>query len=137
MPDKDGSKKWVTNGYAGASDSKIENGYAGRSTYPKTDVRYWRSRIFKPVTVRGQTKIKSELFAIKLQYLGHRMTLSLSTANAEEAAQRARRMYLDLVAGGWERLLEKHRPKLPEPEKEDGLTFGEYVALVRSRNLIP
>lgn len=65
------------------------------------------------------------------------MTLSLATANREEAAQRARRMYLDLVAGGWRLLFENHRPKPPEPEKKQGLTFGEYVALVRSRNLIP
>jgi integrase len=65
------------------------------------------------------------------------MTLSLATANREEAAQRARRMYLDLVAGGWERLLEKHRPKPPESGKKEDLTLGQYIALIRSRNLIP
>jgi hypothetical protein len=104
--------------------------------YPKSDVRYWRNRVYKPVTVRAGNSIQSEHFAVQIQYHGPRRTFSLETANREEAAQRARRMYLDLVAGGWELLLEKHRPKPPEPERKGGLTFGDYVALVRSRNLI-
>jgi integrase len=150
MPDKDESKKRVSNGYAKKtklSDSaSLDQSEAGvypeigtrqeGQVYPKTDVRYWRERVFKSISVRNGKRVQGEHFAVKLQYLGKRMTLGLATANREEAAQRARRMYLDLVAGGWELLLEKHRPKPPEPEKKEGLTFGEYIALVRSRNLI-
>jgi integrase len=140
MTDKVKPKKWVSDGYTKQSSLPSESKSLGQSSsqeYPKTDVRYWRKRVFKPVSVRAEGKVQSEHFAIKLQSAGKRMTLSLATANREEAAQRARRMYLDLVAGGWEQLLGKHRPKPPEPEKKEGLTFGQYIALVRSRNLIP
>lgn len=78
-------------------------------------------------------------FAVKLQMTGKRMTLGLRTANKEEAAQRARKMYLDLVAGGWDLMLANHRPKATEvtsPTPKQSLTFGEYVDLVRSKNLL-
>jgi len=140
MTDKHGPKKWVSGGYTPPKESKTSPSDLSADqpqACPKSDVRYWRPKVFKPVSVRGKLRVQGEHFAIKLQYLGKRMTLSLSSANREEAAQRARRMYLDLVAGGWELLLERHRPKpavTPEPEKE--FTFGEYIALVRSKNLI-
>src|SRR5262245_18141465 len=65
------------------------------------------------------------------------MAFSLYTANAEEAAHKARRPYQELVANGWEILLAKHRPKAPEPIPAAGMTFGQYIDLVRSKNLIP
>lgn len=151
MTDNVGSEKWQSSGNtksimaeAQPSDTPSPGGSKSgntkkndNATYPKTDVRFWRPKVYKPISYRGYTKIESEHFAVRMQYHGKRMGLSLATANREEAAQRARRMYLDLAAGGWERLLEKHRPKPPEPEKKEGLTFGQYIALVRSRNLIP
>ena len=101
-------------------------------------MRYWRTRIFKPVSFRGgDNKVIGDHFAVKLQHLGKRMAFSLYTANAEEAAQKARRLYQELVANGWEILLAKHRPKAPETVPASGLTFGQYVDLVRSKNLIP
>jgi len=122
--DKDGQQKRVSGGY---------------TIFPKTDVRYWRDRVFKPVSVRdgGDTRIAGEHFAVKLQSGKKRMTLSLHTANREEAAQLARRMYADLMNGGWALLLQKHRAKPEVAKKKDSLTFGEYIALVRSKNLIP
>jgi hypothetical protein len=114
-------------------------------TYPKTDVRYWRERVYKPVTVRGERRVQSEHYAVQLRYRSPRRTLSLSTANREEAAQRARRMYLDLVAGGWELLLKNHRPtqaavRSPATERDERAqsvtTFGDYINLVRSKHLI-
>src|SRR5260221_12447469 len=117
MTSKVEPRKWVSSGYTTGNGSAGESKSLGEfrsQEYSKTDVRYWRTRVFKPVSVRANGKVQSEHFAIKLQSAGKRMTLSLATANREEAAQRARRMYLDLVAGGGERLLEKHRPKQPE-----------------------
>jgi hypothetical protein len=114
-------------------------------THPKTDVRYWRERVYKPVTVRGERRVTSEHYAVQLRYRSPRRTLSLSTANREEAAQRARRMYLDLVAGGWELLLKNHRPneaaeRSPGAQRDAArqsvITFGDYINLLRSKHLI-
>ncbi len=139
MTSKVEPRKWVSSGYTTGNGSAGESKSLGEfrsQEYSKTDVRYWRTRVFKPVSVRANGKVQSEHFAIKLQSAGKRMTLSLATANREEAAQRARRMYLDLVAGGWERLLEKHRPQPPESGRKEDLNLGQYIALIRSRNLI-
>src|SRR5271157_2890712 len=99
-------KKRITNAYAEASDNQS----LAQKTYPKTDVRYWRERVYKPVTARGGANLESEHFAVQIQYRGPRKTLGLQTANREEAAQKARRMYLDLTAGGWDLLFQRHRP---------------------------
>jgi len=40
------------------------------------------------------------------------------------------------MSGGWSLMLEKHRPKPAVASSKDGLTFGEYVNLVRSKNLL-
>jgi hypothetical protein len=116
---------------------------------PKTDVRYWRDRVFKPVSVRpGGLKVTGRHFAVKLQYSGKRMTLGLYTGNREEASQKARRIYLDLVSGGWNTLLEKHRPnhsdagnalKKTSPFKETPILLpasGFCVYLIQSAGFI-
>jgi integrase len=108
--------------------------HASGTTYPKSDLRYWRSRIYKPVSGKG---ITSNHFMVKFQYCGRRMAFGLHTASGEEAALKAKVMYQDLVANGWEFVLDKYRPKPPTPAALTGLTLGEYVNLVRSKNLIP
>jgi integrase len=109
--------------------------------YPKSDVRYWRPRIYKPVAGNGTA---SPFFAARFQYAGKRMGLSLNTANAEEAATRARDHYRDLLAGGWDQLLAKLRPQSESKSaaaasklgKQTDLTVGQFIELVRARNLV-
>jgi integrase len=92
------------------------------------------------VSVRGDVRIEGEHFAIKLQAGGKRMTLGLHTPNRDQAASKARRMYLDLIAGGWDLVMENHRhveaPVAPVANNFSGLTVGQYVELVRSKNLL-
>ncbi|PWT83897.1 MAG: hypothetical protein C5B58_05725 [Acidobacteria bacterium] len=111
--------------------SAPEKRHANGTTYPKSDLRYWRTRIYKPVNSRG---IESNHYMVKLQHLSRRQAFSLHTASAEEAALKAKAMYQKLVANGWASLLHNVRPT---PPPASGLTFGGYVALVRSKNLIP
>jgi integrase len=114
--------------------SEREKRHANGTTFPKSDLRYWRTRVYKPVSGKG---ITSNHFMVKLQYQGRRQAFSLHTASSEEAAARAKVMYQDLVSGGWQFVLDKYRPKPPQAPAAIGLTLGEYVALVRSKNLIP
>jgi integrase len=114
--------------------SEPEKRHAGGTTHPKSDLRYWRTRVYKPISGKG---ITSNHFMVKLQYQGRRQAFSLHTASSEEAAFKAKSMYQDLVSGGWQFILDKYRPKPPEPTAVTGLTFGDYVALVRSKNLVP
>jgi hypothetical protein len=110
-----------------------------KASLPKTDLRYWRSRVFKPVSVRGGlNRITGDCFTVKLQSAGKRKALSLHTANREEAAHLARRMYQDLTALGWDKFLAQYRPQpTQEPERKELLTIGRYIALVRTKDLLP
>jgi len=94
-------------------------------------LRYWRTRIYKPVNSRG---IESNHYMVKLQYLRRRQAFSLHTASGEEAALKAKAMYQRLVASGWASLVDDVRPT---PPPASGLTVGGYIELVRSKNLIP
>jgi integrase len=110
-----------------------------KSIYPKTDVRYWRDRVYKPIRVPNSPSVSTDNFLVRLHLHKKRVAFSLFTTNRDEAAQRARRMYIDLMTGGWDLVLRNHRPKRPEPpdpSRKSDLTFGEYIGLVRSRNLI-
>jgi integrase len=110
-----------------------------KSPYPKTDVRYWRERVYKTVSVQKGVKVAGDNFLVRLHLNGKREAFGLYTANRDEAAHLARRMYIDLMTGGWDLVMQKYRPKPLEPlEPADkaAITFGGYIALVRSRNLL-
>jgi integrase len=108
-----------------------------KSSYPKTDIRYWRERVYKPISVQKDVRITGDNFVIRLHYGGKRAAFGLYTSNRDEAAHLARRMYTDLMTGGWDFMLEKHRPKPVEtPTPKENITFGEYIELVRSKNLL-
>ena len=72
----------------------------------KTDVRYWREAIFQPTYTRDGSRCSVGHYAVKLQYAGRRETIPLGTANRENAAQKAREIYLYLQSNGWEETLQ-------------------------------
>jgi integrase len=108
-----------------------------KTSLPKTDLRYWRTRVFKPVSVRSDQRIVADYFAVKLQAAGKRKALSLHTANREEAEHLAKRMYQDLLTLGWDKFLAQYRPlATPEPVRKELLTIGQFLAQVRAKDLL-
>ena len=66
------------------------------------------------------------------------MALSLHTANREEAAHLARRMYQDLITLGWDKFLAQYRPQPTlEATRKEVISIGSYIALVRAKDLLP
>ena len=102
----------------------------GRS---KTDLRFWRERIFKPVWRRSDgVKVESANFAVGISFRGRRIKWSLDTPNRDAAAMRAKEIYLSLQASGWEETLRLYRPQeAPEPEGNE-ITVGEYLNKVHA-----
>ena len=82
-----------------------------RSRYPKTDLRYWRESIRKPIYTRGSGELQAPNFAAFFQYRGRRTCLSLGTPNKEAAATHARNIYQFLHANGWPATLQKYQAK--------------------------
>jgi hypothetical protein len=102
-----------------------------RRGYGKTDVRYWREAIFQPTYMRNGDRRKVGHYAVKLQHAGRRETIPLGTANRENAAQKAREIYLYLQSNGWEETLQKFKPKSVWSSSA-ATTVGEFCEQVGS-----
>jgi integrase len=93
--------------------------------FSKTDVRYWKDRIFK--------QEKSSNWSVEIYAAGQRHKWSLDTPNKESAATRARDIYLSIKGNGWEGTLQKYRPALASPKKRQNATVGEFLNEVKAK----
>jgi hypothetical protein len=95
--------------------------------YPKTDLRYWEARVTFQIPA-------SRTYSVHIQHANRRAWIGLRTANKEQAAILARKLYQELVANGWEETL-RRRKGLPA-EKKVNVTIGEYLDAVKGKSLI-
>ena len=86
--------------------------------FPKTDVRYWEGK------VAYQTP-ESRTYSVQIQHAKQRAWINLGTANKAQAAVEARKLYLDLLANGWQETMRRRRPS-NVPQKKVKATIGEY-----------
>ena len=97
----------------------------------KTHVDYWYSKLRKRnFSGRDGLQVQVPDWQVRLTHLGRSMWFNLKTANAAEAAVKARDIYIYLIANGWEAVLEKFKPRT---EKLENLTVGEFVDLYREK----
>jgi len=101
------------------------------SGFAKTDVRYWKERVFKPIYTRGGKRYESPNYAVYIQYRGTRHKWSLGTPNREAAAAKARDIFLFLQAQGWDATTQRYRPKLAE--KKGDVTVGQFIEEVKAK----
>src|SRR6266704_5392243 len=75
---------------------------------PKTHVAFWRARVERRnYEYEGKTLEVPE-YSVRMKFGGIRKRLALGTALKEEAALKARDIYLSLVAKGWSTRSEEH-----------------------------
>jgi integrase len=98
--------------------------------FSKTDVRYWKERVFKPTYTRGGSRHEVPNWAVYIQHRGRRHKWSLGTPNREAAAAKAKDIFLSLQAQGWDAAIQKHRPKLADKKRD--VTIGEFIDAVKS-----
>ena len=106
----------MTNDNSTATESK---------RFPKTDVRYWRDRLFKR---------SNEEWQVQIAYAGRQKRFPLRTANKDSAATKARDIYLSLNAAGWDATLDRFKPWTVEAEEETAkpVTVGQFIETVRA-----
>jgi integrase len=102
-------------------DSKSGWKVAGRSI-GKSDARYWQQPKKLDVDPRGN----GALFC-RIQVNGRREPFPLRTHNRSTAAAKAAKIYLDVVALGWDAAISKYKPDATKPR---GSTVGELIAAV-------
>ena len=123
---------------AGQEDSRTVG--ETKRFYPKTHANYWKSRLEHRTYSRdGKTSEVAE-WSVRIHYQGIRRSFDLETASKEEAATKARDIYLSLVAKGWSTTLAElvPQPMTPVNSTEGNPTVGEFLAEVeRTSTLKP
>jgi integrase len=117
------------------NESKTAQAVRRQHSGDKTKLHYWKKRIFRPTYLRDGRKITSPNFCIELQHQGHRIRWSLGPGNPEAAAARARDLAMFLFNNGWDKTLEKYRPKtIAEPDPSVGLFIAQVQ---KTADLLP
>jgi hypothetical protein len=113
---------------------------ATKRLYPKTHANYWKSRLeHRTYTHDGKTCEVAE-WSVRIHFKGVRKGFDLETANREEAAVKARDIYLSLLAKGWSATINELAPQPLQPVEigSNSATVGEFLAEVeRTSNLKP
>jgi integrase len=89
---------------------------------PKTSAAYWLGKVKKSAG--------SALYGVQIAYRGKRHRFPLETANAEPAAEKARGIYLSLVANGWDGALAEFKPQAVQRFRP--ATLGAWVEAVKA-----
>lgn len=95
---------------------------------------HWRTRVFLPKYRRKDGVCEAQCYSTKIQYAGRRETLALHTSNLEDAARKARDIYLLILRDGWDAALAKHKPKPMQVAPE--MTVGEFIRLLRLTGIL-
>jgi hypothetical protein len=96
------------------------------SAFAKTDVRYWRQALTRTAWDGGEAKT----FSIQVQHLGRRVRFPLRQSGEFAAAERAKEIYLFLLANGWDATLTKFKPEIAPKRKAP--TVGEFLAAAKA-----
>jgi len=111
-----------------------------KRTLPKTHVNYWKARLEHRTYTRDGKTHEVPDWSVRIHFGGVRKGFDLESGNKEEAATKARDIYLSLIAKGWAATLAELKPKtsLPIEITAGDATVGEFLAEVeRTSNLKP
>src|SRR5258707_15840105 len=101
------------------------------ASFSKTDLRYWKERIFKPTYTRGGNRYEGPNSAVYIQHRRRRHRWSLGKPNRAATAAIAKDIFLSLQAKGWDATIQRYRPKLAE--KKRNVTVGEFIEEVKAK----
>ena len=92
----------------------------------KTHSDYWKARLeHRCYTLQGKLVEVNE-WSIRIQHLGKRKGFALGTNNKDAAAIKARDIYLNVVAKGWDATEKQFNPEMIV--RKDAPTVGALVA---------
>src|SRR5215472_7832133 len=118
--------------------SKVAQAGSGEETtrprfVPKTHVAFWRARVERRTYEYGGKTLEVPEYSVRMKFGGIRRRLALGTSLKEEAAVKARDIYLSLVAKGWSATLAElaPQPMAPASVSEGGPTVGEFLVEVQ------
>lgn len=115
-------------------------GDRSKRSYPKTHVNFWKARLEHRSYTRDGKAFEVAEWSVRIHFNGIRKSFDLDTANKEEAAVKARDIYLSLLGKGWSVTVRELAPQAAQPAETSGdsSTIGEFLDEVkRTANLKP
>lgn len=99
------------------------------ATHPKSDVRYWKARLFKHGHTKAGVRSYDSDWSVRIAHGGRREQINLRTPNAEAAATKAQRIYKEVIGAGWAVAVKEHKPQsAPTPSAAPVVaTIGELI----------
>src|SRR5258707_335542 len=92
-------------------------------SHSKTDVRYWKDRLFKR---------SNDDWHVQVAFAGRQEKFPLATPNKDTAAAKARDIYLSLRGGGWDATITKYKPwTVQETQRSASPTVGQFIEAAR------
>jgi len=113
---------------------------ATKRSYPKTHANYWKSRLEHRTYTRDGKTFEVAEWSVRIHFKGVRKSFDLESANREEAAGKARDIYLSILGKGWSATINELAPQPMQPVQigSNSATVGEFLAEVeRMANLKP
>lgn len=146
MRAKNAEKKRDGADFQQSKEDKVGTGKAGKSGkavakpksggYAKTNAKYWEQKVFKPKYVKNGERKEAKHYAARIGYQHDRHTFPLGTGNKEAAGKEAVKIYLFLLANGWEATREKYAPSYV-PKSDRPATVGEYITAAQRIAEVP
>src|SRR5262245_48923378 len=85
-----------------------------RSKLAKTNVRYWDGKLRKRTYVWNGKDVEVPEWQVRIGHAGKQQWFNLQTTNRTAAADKARKVYLSLLAKGWDQTLAEFKPKVEQ-----------------------
>lgn len=97
----------------------------------KSHVDYWAPRLQKRSFLgRDGVQVEVPEWYVRIAHLGRREWFNTGSANRAAAAEKARRIYLSLIAKGWQATLDEFKPDMQV--SKDGCTVGGFLDQVKA-----
>ena len=106
--------------------------------YPKTDARYWRSRVVRNFRKTAGRTVEDAHYSIQVMHKGRREWFSTDETDKGAAASKAAEICRTLDRFGWDAALKDFKPQalkrnepVPAVPVNESPTVGEYLAVVQ------
>lgn len=95
-----------------------------RNRPAKSNARYWKEHVFRPTYSRGNKQYQLPEYSVRIHVGGRREVFALKTPVRDQAAARARDIYLRILSHGMDVATEEEKTHVIP--KSAVLTFGDY-----------
>ena len=98
----------------------------------KTHSDFWKVRLERRCYTHRGKLVEVNEWSIRIQHLGRRKGFALGTNNKDAAAIKARDIYLNIVAKGWDAAEAQYNPEMVV--RRDDPTVGDFLAAVDAKS---